>query len=147
MKDCEITQLRIESCLEDTCMRILEDTKLQKQHYQEKISDKLQSLKHIYLALDRDEEFHSLEESIRSQPISLARQLDMLLTERTKILPSYESAIARMTKIIKEAKSILNSMELPSSTLGSNLATVINAKLPTKRRGFSLFVASFTVRR
>lgn len=118
------SRLRIESCLEDTCSSILEDSKLQKENIQNDILNLLKTIKSMCYALGIEREYLRIEDSLDSKQ-TLINQKDILYKEGQKILPFYNSSIEQLSKISSDIKSVMSSLELTPSRLSSNLAKVL----------------------
>lgn len=135
-KDREKIRQKIESCLEDTCANVLEEIQSKRETMQKETMQLFGITKSIYFALGRNDEFYHLEESMRSQTQTYNNQLQFLQIQYQKILPSCTSAIDRASRISHEAGSIISTMGLQPSILGSNISKLMKSNhKPMIRRG------------
>ncbi len=136
-RDRESIRMKIESCLEDTCCKILEDAMLKKESTRNQINILLKTLKNIYYALGKSEEFDRVEQSLKPGHRTFQRQLEFLQKEHQKIMPFYNITLNRLISLADEVRILVAAMEIPSSKLSANLAKLMNLNIcqnATKRR-------------
>ena len=119
-KDREKYRFKIDSCLEDTCENILNNAKTEKNNVLDEIRSMYENLQAMYSALGRENDFMRIKELIQCSTSPYMLQLQSLTSEYHKILPSYTSAVDRISKISNDARSIIASMDMSLSTIFSD---------------------------
>lgn len=124
--DREVNRMKIDTCLEDTCTRMLDDAKKMKQNTLKDIDALLKSLKTMYLAQGQEEKMESIEVNVDHPNQSYYSKMQLLQAEEKRVTQSFNFAVKHVGKISKESKSIISALELPVSQVGKNLSRIID---------------------
>lgn len=141
-KDREVNRKKIDSCLEDTCTKILDDAQQLKKSKEDEINALMERLLSIYSALGQAEHFQSIQKNVHNSGLTYFQKVGILQAEEKKVLPTFYSAVERVGSIAKEAKSIIKALDLPQSQIGTNLAAIID--LETNRMHPKRSASNFT---
>ena len=103
----EDAQQMIESCLEDTCGRIIDQAAALKVKTIKEIGSLRQELTSMYSVLGKDQPKGMAQ---RSNNVALLPLCHSLQDEADKIRPEYKSAVERRATLVQDAKAILDAI-------------------------------------
>jgi predicted nucleic acid-binding Zn-ribbon protein len=119
----EAIRQQIESCLEDTCARKLEEQSTLKEETAAAISRVEGELSSMQRALGLSTNRMGAEVDMK-----LLKRLDWLKQEQDKLRPAFASAVERREKIAQDAEELTHSMALSSEALSHELRTLLQEK-------------------
>ena len=126
----ESIRLQIESCLEDTCARKLEEESALKEETSSNIKKLKSELSSMEAALGFATEYDDTVSSMK-----LLRRLDWLKQKYEGIKPTFDSAVERRGEISKDAEDLASSMKLSLEGLPAELYSLIQNKDQTLSGG------------
>lgn len=118
--DREAARHQIESSVEDTCLRMLEDSRRLRATTKEEIEELSSKLTTICTALGRTELISALSEPNFNEK-SMTEHLESLKEKMRDIHPSYLEAMERKSSLKEEARKLINVMELSDDEVSSTI--------------------------
>lgn len=116
----ESIRLQIESCLEDTCSRKLKEQEALKEETSSAIEQAKAKLRAMQAVLGI-----STDTEREPSDMKLLNYLSWLKREEEHLRPSFNSAMERREKIIKDTTALVSSMKLTHSALSRDLQTLL----------------------
>ena len=121
----DIVEKKIESSLELTCADALHEARELRESHEAEILRLKKEIKQMYEALGMQEAFIHIEK-LWANDTTLLHQIDTLKNAKAQIIPTFEDARARRSRIISDVEVALNALGMSKAALCNCLTKLMN---------------------
>jgi len=124
LKEREMVRQRLDSCLEDTCQRALQESHNIEEKKENEIRTAMQRIESMYSALNKTEQISGIHFAL-GKATTLKERVIVVTTAEKSSFAEYSSAKERRSNIIQEGGNIIKKLRLSNERLSPDLIKLL----------------------